>query len=249
MCNGADVYYFSNTAFISAKLWQPFTIKIENSSMKKYLLYLFLVLCISAAHADVPKVFHVVKVNIKASDRSYATYALIVGELNYDDSMIRVYKKDSKRFTSDVKNVIWSDSLSLYSQIFRVKEKGLVLLPRDKESKIALKEIQSIVLIEYIPSEYSGGQVFTRVLSSDSTWVSWRISQTEDFQTVGGSGICGFTMLYFNKPDDISKAAVKRFESIIRDREKSVRISEEDMNNIKERLRKLRIIVLYYCGC
>jgi hypothetical protein len=224
---------------------------IDNFNMKKYLPFLFLVSFISVAHADVPKVFHVIKAKIKSNNKSYVTYALVVGELNHYDSMIRVYKKDSKRFTLEVKQLmIWNDSLSLYSKIFRVKEKNLILLPKDKESKISLMEIQDIVLIEYFPSEYAGGQVFTNVLSSDSTWVSWKVSQTENFGTTGDSGICGFTVLYFNKPDNISKAVVKTFESTIRDREeKSIRISEEEIDIIKERLRKLRIVVLYYCGC
>lgn len=226
--------------------------RLENfSSMKKYLNFLFLVFFISVAHADVPKVFHVIKVNIKSSNKSYVSYALVVGELNHYDSMISVYKKNSKRFTEEVNRLMERyDSISLYSQIFRVMEKGLILLPKDKESKIALKEIQEIALMEYLPSEYAGGQVFTNVLSSDSTWVSWKVAQTENFGTVGASGICGFTMLYFNKPDNISKAVVKNFESSIRGREEeSILISEEAIDKIKERLRKLRIVVLYYCGC
>jgi hypothetical protein len=219
--------------------------------MKKYLPLLFLVLFISVAHADVPKVFHVIKAKIKSNNKSYVTYALVVGELNHYDSLIKVYKKDSKRFTEEVNRLMnHYDSISLYSQIFRVREKNLILLPKDKESKIALTEIQDIALMEYFPSAYAGGQVFTNVLSSDSTWVSWKISQTEYFETVGGSGVCGFTMLYFNKPDNISKAAVKNFESIIRGREeKFIHISKEEIDKIKEQLRKLRIVVLYHCGC
>lgn len=220
--------------------------KIDNSIMKKYLPILFLVLLISAAHADVPKVFHVVKVKIKSSNKSFVTYALVIGELNNYDS----YKKSSKIFTEEVKRLmIYHDSLSLYSQILHVREKSLILLPKDKESKVALKEIQDITLMEYFPSEYAGGQVFTNVLGSDSTWVSWRISQTETFETLGISGACGFTILYFNKPDNISKRVVKILESTIRDREKSIPISKEEIEKIKERLRKLRVVVLYYCGC
>jgi hypothetical protein len=217
----------------------------------KYIPLLLLILTISTARADVPKVFHVIKAHIKANNQSYVTYALVVGELNYDDSIVRVYKNDSKVFTDKVKQLMIShDSISLYSHVFQVKEKGLILLPRDKQSKIALQEIQNIILLEYLPSEYSGGQVFTNVFSSDSTWVSWKISQINHFSTQGGSGICGFTLLNFNKPDRVSTSVVKRFEAIIRDQEeKSIPISEEDIEKIKERLRKLRIVVLYYCGC
>jgi hypothetical protein len=220
--------------------------------MKKYLPALLLVLTISVTHAHVPKVFHVIKAKITSDGKSYVTYALILGELDHYDSILRVYKKDSKRFTSEVKQLmigIRRDSLSLYSQIFRVREKQVILLPKDKELKIPLKEIQEIVLIEYFPSEHAGGLVFTDVLSSDSTWVSWRVSQSENFGTAGDSGICEFAILYFNKPDNISKAVVKQFELTMRRREESIRISKEEIDKIKERLRKLRIVVLNYCGC
>lgn len=94
------------------------------------------------AEADVPKVFHVIKAKIESNNKSYVTYALVVGELNYYDSIINVYKKNSKRFTDEVKQLMnWKDSLSLYSQIFRVREKSLIVLPKDKESKIALNEM------------------------------------------------------------------------------------------------------------
>lgn len=219
--------------------------------MKKFFSFLFFVLLISVAHADEPKVFHIVKVKIKSNNKSYVTYAVVLGELNQYDSMINLYKKDSKRFTKEVKRLMDQyDSVSLYSQIFRVKEKSLILLPKDKGSKIALNEIEDLTLMEYLPSNDADGRVSTNVLSSDSTWVSWKVSQTEHFGTAGTSGICGFTMLYFNKPDDISKAVVKNFESIMRGREdESIRPSEEEIDKIIERLRKLRIIVLHYCSC
>lgn len=220
--------------------------------MKKYLPLLFLILCISVAAADVPKVFHVIKARVKTQDKDHLTYVLVIGELNYYDSLLNIYKRNPKVFTERIKEMALGirDSISLYSQIFHVPGEKLILLPKDKETKIALKEIQTIDLLEYYNSEYSGGQVYNYVLSSDSAWVSWEVSEKDYFETVGGSGICGFTMLYFNKPDNTSKKVVKNFEALIRKREeKSMKVPEAEFDKIKERLRKLRIVVLYYCGC
>ena len=223
--------------------------------LKGCYIALFFVLFVLTAHASGEKTEHVVKVKVKWNNKIFVSYALVKGEFfYYSDSLLQVYRTSPKIFTkavNDAMNIHQVDTISFYSQVYQIKEEGIILLPKDKELKIARSQIEEMEFIKYLPSEHWEEQVFSEILSSDSTWLSWKIADKEFFSSGGTSGMCGHTIFYFNKPDDASHALVKRFRAAV-DREQhndAVPALPGEVDKFRKRFRKFRIVVIYYCGC
>ena len=221
-------------------------------ALKRYCAVLFFLLIVSGAQADIPKVLHVAKVKIKVDNKTFITYALIQGEFPGEnpDSLL-LYKTNSQRFKEAVNyhmRLYQHDTISLYSRIFRIKEHELVLLPDDKETKIPLTQIQEMKLIDYVPSYYAGPMIHTEILSADSTWLSWKIAHTED--VVQQEEMCGYTALFFNKPDDASRAVIKQAGVVLGALYSGKHpATKKEIDAMRKKLRKHRIIVFGMCSC
>jgi hypothetical protein len=218
--------------------------------MRKLLICLPLLLFATASFADIPKIFHVIKASIKTNNKNYVSYALIIGEFAFhDDSLLHEYKSNPKEFTKIIQNRRRQDnydSLSLYAQIFKIKNQDVVLLPEDRETKIAWKDVKEIDLIEYLSGYYTGPLVYSETISSDSVWLTWKVTYTE--QVKDESGMCYYTALYFNKPDTVSKRVVKAAPHMI-SKFHTGELSEKERIQFRKRLRKLRIVIFGMCSC
>ena len=224
-------------------------------SLKKSCLALVVVLFVTTAHADIPKTFHLIKARIKTDTESFIRYAVIIGELPLDDyvpdSVFNFYKKNPKVFTEMVNSKMGlnnHDTISLYPQFFRVREYGLLLLPEDQETKIARNQIREIAPLEYIKWKEFNSLIFTEILSSDSSWVTWKPAEVGSFSGWKGGLPCGALVLYFNKPDDISKAVVEKVRAAF-NMSGGRAPDPAEIVKLRKRLRKLRVIIYYGCNC
>jgi hypothetical protein len=210
--------------------------------MKKTLWISVLFLVVQSAFAD-PGTSHIIKAKIILKGKESVGYFMVWGYLYLTNDSLAY---DVPKFTRQAKSWVYEDTITLYSEMFSIKDRDLTVLPVDKSVRICKNDIDKIYPLALIEHN-RWVDSYTRLQSVDKEWIFGR-ADSEKPMIIEGDELCAYTVLFFKKPDSVTVKLLRDLELTIEKGFASGKDNSADIYPLLEELRRQKVLILTHCS-